>query len=87
MSEIHRIVCAANRSKDKWYIVLGVRHWDLLMHNAAPMLNPPEWEEGFVDNRGNFLTREEAYVVAENARQIIRRVGGDDGRLFSENLY
>jgi hypothetical protein len=33
------------------------------------------------------MTREEAFEVASAAGQIIRRVGGDDGKLFSENLY
>lgn len=44
-------------------------------------------EQGFIDQRGAFLTREEAHKVATGAGQIIRRCGGDDGRLFSENLY
>ena len=47
-------------------------------------------ESGFVDNRGNFLTRTEAWKVAEAAGQILYRVGGDEtngGTLYSENLY
>jgi hypothetical protein len=44
-------------------------------------------EQGFVDQRGEYLTREEAFEVASKAGQIIRRCGGDEGRLFSENLY
>jgi hypothetical protein len=47
-------------------------------------------EQGFVDNKGNFLSRKEAFVVAKNAGQLIRRCGGDDaqgGILYSENLY
>lgn len=46
--------------------------------------------QGFIDKRGKWLTREEAWVIAEAAGQIIRRVGGDEangGRLYSENLY
>ena len=45
------------------------------------------WEQGFIDQRGEFMTREEAHKVATESGQIIRRCGGDDGRLFSENLY
>jgi hypothetical protein len=45
------------------------------------------WEQGFIDQRGEFMTREEAHKVATKSGQIIRRCGGDDGRLFSENLY
>lgn len=44
-------------------------------------------EPGFVDNCYQFLTREEAFEVAYAAGQILRRCGGDDGKLFSENLY
>lgn len=46
-----------------------------------------EFEQGFIDKFGNWLTREEAWVVANAAGQILRRVGGDGGRLYSENLY
>lgn len=77
---IRRIVCAAVKDSNG-SIFLGVRHYDKLM--KAPKIGI----QGFVDNRGEFHTREEAYVIAFDAGQIIRRCGGDDGRLFSENLY
>jgi hypothetical protein len=90
-----RIVCAAIQFGPK-LIVCGVRHFDLLMYgclaamkpDAAPPLEKPI--HGFVDNRGIFLNRQEAWKVAEAAGQIIRRVGGDHvegGTLYSENLY
>ena len=87
-----RVVCAANRFVDQngWsYVVLGARHYDKLMLEAIRNIPPGtyEKEQGFIDQHGNFLTREEAYVVAVAADQIIRRVGGDEGKLFSENLY
>lgn len=44
-------------------------------------------DEGFIDQFGNFLTREEAHVIAVKQNQIIRRCGGDESRLYSENLY
>ena len=82
------IVCAANRTKCG-VLILGVRHWDEWMVSHAELLTEDQdpWEQGFIDNQGNFLSREEAWVVANEAGQIRRRVGGDDGRLFSENLY
>jgi hypothetical protein len=43
--------------------------------------------QGFVDNRGRFLTRVEALVIAEKEHQIIRQCGGGTSELFSENLY
>jgi hypothetical protein len=51
---------------------------------------PSRWKsaaQGFIDNRGNFLTREEALVIAREAGQIRRRCGGDEHALYSENLY
>jgi hypothetical protein len=45
------------------------------------------WDQGFIDQRLNFLTREEAYVIAKENNQIRFRCGGDEGVLYSENLY
>lgn len=44
-------------------------------------------EQGFVDQFGQFLTRNEAFEVAKKADQIIQIFGGDKEILFSENLY
>lgn len=80
-----RIVCAAIRD-GHGSIICGPRHWDKICRSTKH----DAWEQGFVDQRGEFLTREEAWKVAEAAGQILRRVGGDSingGRLFSENLY
>lgn len=93
-----RIVCAANKS-ECGHIVLGIRHFDMQMHNhiklirdALKLPNLKFKEQGFIDNQGKFLTREEAWIVAEKSGQIYKRVGGDMsinnvGKLFSENLY
>ncbi len=89
-----RIVCAANRVNN--HIICGVRHYDSIMHGMFNFIalskykTDAEVEQGFVDNSGKFLSRTEAWVVAEKANQIIRRVGGDTadgGTLYSENLY
>lgn len=91
-----RIVCAANRHLVTKHILVGVRHWDNFMYNQKEELMAGDrcgWtdsEQGFVNSRGQFLTRQEAWVVANDADQIVRRVGGDTmqgGTLFSENLY
>lgn len=79
-------------------IILGARHWDKQMHTHCglyryagyPKQDTEFSEQGFIDQRGVFLTRQEAWKVAEAAGQIIRRVGGDGahgGTLYSENLY
>lgn len=58
------------------------------------------WEMGFVDQHGDFFNRVEAWKIADKAGQIRRPTGyeqhynnvrkpnvGDEGLLFSENLY
>jgi len=86
----HRIVCAAIRN-DKGTVICGVRHYDTLMHTQIGNDKTSYWpcstvEQGFVDNKGQFLTREEAWSVAWMAEQIIRQVA-TSGTLYSENLY
>lgn len=88
-----RIVCAANRCNETGQVILGIRHYDAFIRDQISTshgFKSEGAEQGFVDQRGKFLTRTEAWVVASLAGQIIRRVGGDDmngGTLYSENLY
>ena len=85
---MRRVVCAAIRN-EVYDVICSPRHWDSLMR-AQVSCAIGAWskaEQGFVDQYGEWLTREEAWDVAEAAGQIIRRVGGDGGRLFNENLY
>lgn len=95
-----RVVCAANRD-ESGAVILGPRHWDEFMQEAytywkiatCHMAKDMRFmEQGFIDQHGLFMTREEAYLVAARACQIKRSVGGDMspegvGKLFSENLY
>jgi hypothetical protein len=54
---------------------------------------PPEvqgWgnaEQGFIDQYGSFHTREEAWLIADAAGQIINDREWVTGRLHSEHLY
>jgi len=90
-----KVVCAAVIYPSRPDVMLvGPRHFDMIMRNQykklfamGEALGEDESVEGFLDQYGDFLTREEAYVVAKEASQIIRRCGGDDKKLFSENLY
>lgn len=91
-----RIVCAAVQFNccGKRLVAVGAHHYDKVMTACLEaMANEIESEtQGFIDNSGNFLTREEAWTVAVKARQVIRRIDGDGdtingGKLFSENLY
>lgn len=94
-----RVVCAAVRSSKTDIIICSPRHFDSTMRRQIN-LNPDHWfytddnddsppvvDQGFVDQFGTFMTREEAYLVAKENNQIIRRCGGDEGVLYSENLY
>jgi hypothetical protein len=88
-----RVVCAACKMSDGT-LVLGARHGDGCMIATADRLgkkrsHDPD-DQGFIDQRGVFMTRQEAWKVAEAAGQILYRCGGDTrdgGTLYSENLY
>lgn len=87
-----RVVAAAIRNHFG-DIIVSARHYDNRMH-AQVEASTKQWDitkgpvaQGFIDQFGMFLTREEAWVIAERNGQIIRRVGGDGVRLYSENLY
>lgn len=90
-----RVVCAANRYHQQFIgytLILGARHFDQTMHRQKiardwDERSCPDSDQGFIDQHGVFMTREEAWDVAVAAGQIIRRVGGDGERLYSENLY
>nr|SPS06144.1 conserved protein of unknown function [Candidatus Nitrotoga fabula] len=97
-----RVVCAAvvlinGNGNDVMFT--GARHFDGAMLRII-RLNPAieqafedgisRNKQGFIDQRGVFMTRTEAWKVAQAAGQILRRCGGDDangGTLYSENLY
>lgn len=79
----------------KEIILVGVRHWDDLMHNQynnMPESVTVDEVQGFVDNFGQFLTREEAWVVAESAGQILFKESWNVNSkgnyvLYSENVW
>lgn len=76
---VRLIVCAAVRNRQETIIVCGARHFDGIMRAQIAAMNTAEkiWEQGFIDQRGNFLTRGEAWKIANAAGQIRRRCGGD----------
>ena len=63
----------------------GVRHWDQFMREQAKALgdNFLDWTQGFVTNRGEFVSREEALLIALAQGQT--DAGGKV--LLSEDLY
>jgi len=85
-----RIVCAAIKQMVTGRIITGARHFDKIMRAqikaADGMKNWRSAAQGFIDQFGDFLNREEAWKIAEDQGQIRRQVS-TPGTLFSENLY
>lgn len=91
-----RVVCSANKQSDGT-LLLGARHWDSCMHATAKLLDYP-WPkdteiQGFIDQFGVFMNREEAWDVALAAGHIRYieswNYSPSTGKhiLYSENLY
>lgn len=92
-----RVVCAAIRAADG-DVLLGIRHYSRDMHaqievrrDGKKFTHRHDDDQGFVDQRGNYLTREEAYQIAEEAGQIFDFDACGEGlsghKLYSEGLY
>lgn len=92
-----RVVCAAIRAADG-DVLLGIRHYSRDMHaqiaarkDGDKFKHRLDEDQGFVDQFGVFMSREEAYKVADEQGQIWdwRSCGqGLNGRkLYSEGLY
>ena len=83
-----RIACAALRHGD--FIVMGPRHGGPDIQRILDRfgISHDACEQGFVTNQHNrFVSRTEAWKIAEAAGQILFRCGGDGTELYSENLY
>ncbi len=93
-----KVVCAANRItfKDGRVVTLvGIRHWDPLMHEQADWLGwtdrsaVAKEEQGFLDQWRVFMDREEAMqvVLASGQPFDIERNGGSGQELYSEGVW
>lgn len=88
-----KVVTAANYCRRYNIMLVGARHWSKAMHAQADVImrvytdiKPSEWEQGFIDQFDQFLTREEAKEVAlKNGQPLIGDDWGD--QLYSENLH
>lgn len=71
-------------------IVTGARHMDKVMREQMNSAEGTDWwkgcEQGFIDQFGDFINREEAWTIAGDQGQIRRQVSSP-GTLYSENLY
>ena len=95
----NRIVRAANEFTidDKVYLILGIRHYDSIMHTTMKLINsvmnfwkPAKCKQGFVDKFGDFHDRKSAMLIAKNANQIFDSSianGESETKLYSEHLY
>ncbi len=89
------VVCAAIKFDYYTVFLIGVRHWDSLMHSQfdsffGDLGGKPKGEvQGFIDQYGKFLTREEAMAMVKSNGQAfdLERNGGSDDKLYSEGLY
>lgn len=82
------IVCAANRLG--CLIFCGARHCDRTMYRQANAagINLVGTEQGFINQFGEFRTREEALkIVLENGQPFNAKRNGSKTELFSEGLY
>ena len=79
-------------SRMEGLVVMCVRHGCDLFYGVVDKIYPPEheywdWEQGFVTNKYRFVSREEAWIIAEKQGQIIRDHKVCVGTLYSEHLY
>jgi hypothetical protein len=86
------IICAACRIKNTDIIVCGARHFDKVMRSVIRRLDykvpPSDWEQGFIDQMGEFYTRRQAMDVVNMTGQVIDIIrNGSEIELYSEGLY
>lgn len=80
---------------DKDVVLCGVRHGDCFAQlrdlGFEPKKGYREIEQGFVDNKGNFLNRKEAWHTAAMCMQLslndVITETRSDPELFSEDLW
>ena len=92
------IVCAALRYPDLDLVIPGARHYSpdigrLLdrLEKFGVMTKKKQQvvgdNQGFIDNFGNYWTREEALIIAKAASQVNPDKCGRENELYSEDLY
>jgi hypothetical protein len=89
---IRHVVCAANKYGD--LIICGARHHDKIMNAQIIAIGkdkckPTEGYQGFIDQFGVFMSREEALVTAKASGQKLNmaRNSGNGKVLYSEGIY
>jgi hypothetical protein len=83
------IVCAAILLDDG-VILCGARHWDSVMRKQMKAMGNDRYvgEQGFINQFGEFRTREQALVIVKsNGQPFNAERNGSETELFSEGLY
>lgn len=62
------------KETSKEVILCGARHGNVFDQEDALGLDLKEIEQGFIDHKNNFLTREEAYEHAKMCGQICEKI-------------
>lgn len=88
------VLCAALKIKETGVVVPCCRHGDgwSILHDLGIKVGYSKVEQGFINTKNEFLTREEAFEVAMNNGQLsatTRQHKRDqhEYELYSEDLY
>ena len=87
------IICAAAKDPDNNKVYISMRHGDEMFWQQLDAeythgdKNCCHFEQGFYTNKRRFVSREEAYIIAEQNNQIKRLCPTDSKHLYSEMLY
>lgn len=86
------IICAAIKDNKTGHIFLGARHFDKIMRmqieKSCIKPEPPYTEQGFIDQFGEFISREDALeIVKNNGQPFNAKNNGSSKALYSEGLY
>ena len=87
------ILCAAVKfhidATDEDVVLCGWRHGNIYNQLKCLGFKPQQGykriSDGFIDDKGNFLTREEAFLHAKECGQI--QTEKENGIIYTEDLY
>jgi hypothetical protein len=68
-------------------VIMGVRHFDKIMQAQLEDRDRHGWEQGFITNKHRFVSRDEAWHIAQANNQLCWGQDRPAGKLFSEDLY
>lgn len=66
--------------------ILGSGDEEIAEEVMKAYISSGDFDDGFIDNYGEFWTREQAMIIASVSNQLIRVTGGTQ-KLFSEDIY